>query len=268
MLDNAPIGRLRVGRHLARPRRKTHHRRVARGVRGAIQTQGGRRRARGRRILTPVPLAHFRADLGLQFRLNPAKRLAQIHRHVDVRLTQHAVAAKTDHVRHFRQVGLGTRRLRTHRQGAGRQLSLGFLAVVRLISQLNRQVAKVTGRHPGRCDGGIRRNGLTRTLGIEPRITRAADGRDPGAIGAQRGEVLRQPEHRVLAGQRQHPIHLDPIGRVGRPLVDHRFRAQHIRATQPVETIAYNRGVGAGGGASSRQTGAVQIGEVKTVQIA
>ena len=75
---------------------------------------------------------------------------------------------------------------------------------------------------------------------------------------------MRQPEHGVLAGQRQHPIHLDPIDRVGRPLVDHRFRAQHIRATQHVETIAHHR--------ISRRTigqaGAVQVGEVKTVQIA
>ena len=262
MLDNTPVGRLRVGRHLARPGRKTHHRRVARGACGAIQTQGDRRRARGRRILTPIPLADFRADLGLQFRLNPAKRLVQIHRHIDVRLTQHAVAAKADHVRHFRQVRLGTRRLGTHHQRAGGGLALGFLAVVCLISQLKRQVAKVTGRHPGRCAGG--HNSGTRTLGIEPRAARAIDSRDPGAIGAQRGEVLRQPEHRVLAGQREHPIHLDPIGRVGRPLVDNPFRAQHIRATQHVETIAYHSISRRAPG----QAGAVQVGEVKTVQIA
>ena len=264
MLDNAPIRRLRVGRHLARPGRKTHHRRVARGARRAIQTQLNRRRARRRRILTPVPSAYFRTDLGLQFRLNPAKRLAQIHRHIDVRLTQHAVAAKTDHVGYFRQVRLGTRRPGTRHQGAGRVLALGFLAVVRRIRQLKRQVAKITGRHRGRCDGGIRRHRLTRTLGIDPRITRAIDARDPGAISAQRGEVLRQPEHRVLAGQRQHPIHLDPIGRVGRPLVDNPFCAQHIRATQHIETIAHHRISRRAPG----QAGAIQIGEVKTVQIA
>ena len=83
-------------------------------------------------------------------------------------------------------------------------------------------------------------------------------------IGAQRFKILRQPEHQVLPGQRDHPVHLDPIGRVGRPLVDHAVHTQYIGAAQQVETIAYNR---ASRGAIG-QTGAVQVGEVKTVQIA
>ena len=269
VLDNAPIGRLRVGRHLARPGRKTHHRREARGVRGgAIQSQVDcRRRARRCRILTRIPSTHFGIGLKRQFRLNPAKRLARIHRHVGVGLTEHAVAAKADHVRHFRQVSLDTRSrsLRAHHQRAGGQLPLEFLALVRRIAQLKRQVAKVTGRHSGRCDGRCAGGGNsgTRTLGIDQRTARAIDGRDPGAIGAQRAEVLGQPEHRVLTGQRDHPSHLHTIGRVGRPLVDNSFRAQNIRATQQIKTIAHHR-VSRG---PIGQTGAVQVGEVKTVQV-
>ena len=216
---------------------------MARGARRAIQSQGNRRRARGGRILTPVPLAHFRVGLGLQLRLHPAKRLAQIHRHVGVRLTQHAIAAKADHVRHFRQIHLRarTRRLRIHYRRAGGHRPLELPAVIRRIRQLNRQVAKVTGRYPSRSGGGIRRHGLTRTLGIDQRTAGAIDGRDPGAIASQRAEVLRQPEHSVLTRQRDHPIHLHTVGRIGRPLVDNAFRAQHIRATQQIKTITHHR---------------------------
>ena len=245
MLDNAPVGRLRVGRHLPRPGRKADHRRAARGVRGAIQSQVNCRRAGRRRILSRVPLAHFRIGLGLQLRINPAKRLAQIHVHVGVGLTEHAVAAKADHVRHFRQVSLGTRTrsLRAHHQCAGGRLAFELLAVIRRIAQLKRQVAKVTGIHRsgGGCGCGCGGNSGTRTLGIDQRTARAIDGRDPGAIGAQRAEVLRPPEHRVLAGQRDHPTHLHTIGRFGRPLVDNSFRAQDMRLTQQIKTITCNR---------------------------
>ena len=267
MLDNTTVRGLGVGRQAARPGRKTNHRGITRGACGAVQSQVNRRRARRCGILARVPLTHFRVGLGLQLRLNPAKRLAQIRRHVDVRLTEHAVAAKTDHVGHFGQVRLGTRRgrlgpyLQRGRRGRG---AFGFLAVVRRIRQLKRQVAKVTGIHRGRRGGGILRNGLTRTPGIEPRAARVIDSRDPGAIGAQRGEVLRQPEHGVLAGQRDHPVHLYPIGRVGRPLVENTGRTQYIRATQKVETVAHHRISRSAIG----QAGAVQVGEFKTVQIA
>ena len=270
MLDNAPVGRIRVGCHLACPGRKADHRHFVSG-RSTNRSQVlscRHRRARGRhRILSRVPFTHTTIGLGTQLRVNPAKRLAQIRIHVGIGLTQHAVAAKGNDVRDLRQEGGGlSRRLGTHHQLALVH-RFKLLAVIRLIRQLNRHVAKVTVIHTGRSGGRIRRNSSTRALGILHRRARAIDSRDPGAIASQRRAVLRQLEHQVLAGQRDHPIHLHTVGRVDRPLVDNASRAQNIGATQQVKTITYNRGVGAGGGASSGQTGAVQIGEIKAVQI-
>ena len=95
-------------------------------------------------------------------------------------------------------------------------------------------------------------------------LTRRAERGRPGpARAAQRGDVLRQAQHRVLAGQGQHPVQFDPVGRIGRPLVQYRRRAQRAARAQSVETRAPDRRAPRAGARHP----AVQIREVKPVQI-
>ena len=210
--------------------------------------------------------------MGRKLRLNPAKRLAQIRIHVGVALTQHAVATKSDDISDFRQRGLrrrgrrgrrrlGARHQRTGRAGRGRRHRGAPISVVRRQRQLNGQVAVVTGGHRCRSSSSVCCGCCTRTTRVVHRIARAVNGRDPGAVGAQRAEVSGQIEHGVLARQRDHPIHLHPIGRVRRPLVYDVGHAQYIITTQHVETIPGRIGHIAG------HTGAVQIGKIKAVQV-
>ena len=125
VLDDAPVGRRRVGRHAPRAKgRKADQRRVAvghgRAAQSVVQGRSRRRAETGAEVVGKIPVAHAQVVIGRRH-LGAEPAVGRVRAHVGIADAQHAAlargraAAKADHVGGFGQHDAGAQAWRRAR---------------------------------------------------------------------------------------------------------------------------------------------------------